>query len=349
MPSSIGPAVGAVSPQSSEKGYGVRTRLSGLGLTLIALGPPVVIVAGIVLTALAVIDLVRDSSAEVTAVAGIVENRISPQIEKIEQAFDRLGAPLSQLKDHIEGAMAALNQLSSVRIARGQWGSTPTVHVKIPPNDLQVGSVSVDVPFVGTVSKSLGTIDNGALFNQATPSLPIPPEPFVLSMEPLHQALAPLGPNGAVGNAIKAAENAVDGAIGEIGKLRQPILAIRDGVVGALAPLRAVIGPIVTAVFVVVIALVAQVLLYVAGVLVLVRSRPAEFMGALIGRGPLGVLGYSYRALLQSGFVMTFGCKSTPPRERLIEDLRTKAERLQTEIATLRADFIPPAANMAAP
>jgi hypothetical protein len=44
-----------------------------------------------------------------------------------------------------------------------------------------------------------------------------------------------------------------------LGKLRQPILAIRDGVVELLAQLRAVIGPIVSAMFVVLIALAARI------------------------------------------------------------------------------------------
>jgi hypothetical protein len=145
MPLLIAPVASTESPQSVRKVLGVRARLSGLGLSLIALGLPLVIATAIGLTAFFVIDLVHRTSAEIAAVAGIVEDRISPQIEKIESAFDRVVGPLSQLKQQIDGAMTALDQLGSVRIARGEWGSTPSVHVKIPPNDLHLGSISVDV------------------------------------------------------------------------------------------------------------------------------------------------------------------------------------------------------------
>ncbi len=341
MPLSIAPAAGAGSPRPIGYVQGAWARLSGLGLTLIALGPLLVTVAGIGLAAGAVTDVIRQTSAKVAAAAAIVEERISPQIDKVESAVGRVAAPLSQLKDQIDGAMSAVDQLGSVRVARGEWGSTPSVHVKIPPNDLSIGSVSVDVPFVGSVSKSLGAIDSGAVFNQATPSVPIPPEPLVLSMEPVQKALSPLGPNGPAGKAIRAAESAVDAEIGEVGKLWQPIRAIRDGVIDLLAPLQAVISPIVTAIFVVLIALAAQVLLYLASTLVLIRSRPAEFTGVLVARGPIGLLGYSYRALLQRGFAQALGRTSTPAQEGSIADLQARAARLQAEIARLRADFVP--------
>src|SRR5262249_39677853 len=115
-----------------------------------------------------------------------------------------------------------------------------------------------------------------------------------------------------------------------------------------LAPLRAVIGPIVTAFFVVLLALAAQVLLYVASAVVLLRSRPAEFIRALTTRGPLGLLGYCRRALLQSVLATAFGRTTAPPQQRLTGDLRQRAARLQSEIAMLRADFAPRGASPAA-
>jgi precorrin-3B methylase len=51
-----------------------------------------------VLTILAVVDLIRPLVADVSAVAAIVESRISPQIAAVESAFARVGAPLSQLQ-----------------------------------------------------------------------------------------------------------------------------------------------------------------------------------------------------------------------------------------------------------
>jgi hypothetical protein len=192
-------------------------------------------------------------------------------------------------------------------------------------------------------TESLGTIANGALFNQATPSVPIPPAPIALPMEPVQRALAPLGPNGPIGKAIKAAQSGVEGAIADVGKLRQPILAIRDGVAGLLAPLQAAVAPILAALFVVLVAVVAQVLLCVAGILYLIRSRPTELTTALMMGGPFGLLGYCYRALLQLGFSLLVGRAQVRP-ERLIDDLRARAERLQSEIAALRADFLSPGA-----
>jgi hypothetical protein len=351
MPLSVTPAAGVPSHQSTRNAHGVWSRLAGLGLALIALGPILVIAAGIVLTVFAVTDLVRHTSAGIATVAGIVETRISPQIAKIESAVDDLAAPLSQFKDSVDRSMTAFEQLGNLQIAKGAWGSTPSVHVKIPPADVHVGEVTVEVPHVGLdgvhmekETKSLETIDNGALFNEATPSVPIPPAPIVLQMEPVQRALAPLGSNGAVGKAIKAAENGVDGAIADVRKLRQPILAIRDGIAGLLAPLQAVVAPILSALFVVLVAVVAQALLCVAGILYLIRSRPIELTNALIMGGPFGLLGYCYRALLQCGFSMLFGRAEVRP-DRLIDDLRAQAVRLQSEIATLRADFLSPGAS----
>jgi hypothetical protein len=199
--------------------------LAGLGLSLIALGPILVIATGITLTVFAIIDLALHTSAGIATVADTVDSRITPQITKIESAFDGLAAPLSQFKDSVDGAMTAFDQLGSIQIAKGAWGTTPSVHVKIPPNDLHVGDVTVDVPHVGLggvriekITKPLATIDNGTLFNQATPSMPIPPTPIVLSMEPVHRALAPLGREGAVGRDVKAAESGVDRAIADLGR-----------------------------------------------------------------------------------------------------------------------------------
>jgi hypothetical protein len=176
----------------------------------------------------------------------------------------------------------------------------------------------------------------------------IPPEPFVISMAPVNQVFAPLGPNGPIGMVIKAAEGAIDAAISEVGKLRRPFLAIRDGVVGVLAPLRAVMAPIVSAIIVVLIGLAAQVLLYIVSVLALIRSRPAEFTSVLIARGPLALLGCSRRALLQGAFARAFGREPALPQGRLIEDLRARSARLQMEIAMLRTDFVRPSASTAA-
>src|ERR1700747_880156 len=85
-----------------EKEFGVpggmagdlRTRLAGLGLALIALGPTLVVATGLVVTVLAVIDVTRPLVADVSAVAAIIESRISPRIAAVESAFARVGAPL---------------------------------------------------------------------------------------------------------------------------------------------------------------------------------------------------------------------------------------------------------------
>src|SRR5262249_12873944 len=156
-------------------------------------------------------------------------------------------------------------------------------------------------------TKSLGTIDNGALFNGATPSVPIPPAPIVLPMEPLQRALAPLGSNGAIAKAIKVVEGGLNGAVADIGHLRQPIVAIRDGVAGLVPPLQKVVAPVLSALLVVLIALAAQALLCAIGILYLIASRPSEFINALIIGGPFGLLGYCYRALLQLGVSLLSG------------------------------------------
>lgn len=352
IPSPVMPAVGE--PKHSTGKARIWNRLAGFGLTLIALGPILVIAAAMALTMFAVVGLVRHTSAGIATVAAIVDREISPQITKIESTFDDLAVPLSQLRTNVNGAMTSFDHLGSVQIARGAWGSAPSVHIKVPPSDLHLGEVTVEVPHVGLdgvrmerVSKPLATIDDGALFNQATPSVPIPPTPITLSMEPVQRALSPFGPNGAIGKAIKAVENGVDKAIADLGGLRRPILAVRDGIAGLLAPVEKVIAPVLSALFVVLVALVAQVLLSAAGILFLIRSRPTEFANALVTRGPFGLLGYCYRALLQYGFYLSSGRRQAQP-ERQIDDLRAQTELLQSEIAALRADLLSPGAGAAA-
>jgi hypothetical protein len=341
---------------------GLLTRLAGLGLASIALGPVLVVATALVLTVLAVIDLIRPLVADVSAVAAIVESRISPQIAAVESAFARVGAPLSQLENQIEAALNTVEQVGDVKIAAGQWGRTPSVRITIPPKDLSIASVpqaEVQGPFGGIVNTldstankvvdSVGSIKAGQVFDQATPSLSIPPGPIELPMAPLQQALAPLGPNGVVGKAVKAAESDVGAAIAEIGKLRQPILAIRDGVGGLLAPLQAALGPLGSALNAVVIAFVALVLVCGVSVVFMLLTRPAELVRALFTHGPIGLVPYCYRAMLLSGFANAFAREPSSPHEHVIDALRERATRLQAEIATLRADLAGPGASAATP
>jgi hypothetical protein len=331
---------------------GLLTRLTGLGLALIALGPTFVVATALLLTLVAFVDLIRPIAADVSAVAAILESRISPQIAAVESAFARVGAPLSQLQSQIEGALSAVEQVGNVKIAAGQLGRTPSVQITIPPKDLAIASVpqaEVQGPFGGIVNAfdsaankvadSVGSIKAGQVFDQATPSLSIPPGAIELPMAPLQQALAPLGPNGVVGKALEAAESQVGAAIADTSKLQQPILAIRDGVAGLLAPLQAVLGPLVSALVVVAVAVVAQLVVTGVSVVFLLFAHPAEFVRALITRGPIGLLPYCYRAMLLSGFAKAFARKPPPPRERVIDAVRERAARLQTEMDTLRADF----------
>jgi hypothetical protein len=331
----------------------LRTRLAGLGLMLIALGPVIVIATALVLIVLAVVGLAGQMAADVGAVATIIDSRISPQIAAIDSAFARLGAPLSQLQNQLDGALSTVERVGNIQIAAGQWGRTPSVHITVPPNDLLIGSVPeahVNAgPFGAIVSSvekgvnkaadAVGSIKAGEVFNKETPSVPIPPGPIVLPMAPLQQVLAPLGPDGAVGKAIKAAESKAGAAIAEAGKLRQPVLAARDGLAGLLTLLQAALGPLVSAVMVVVIALAAQVLVCGVSVVRLLLTHPAEFARALLTRGPIGLVGYCYRATLLSGFANAFARKASPAREHVIDGLRERAARLQAEIAALHAGF----------
>jgi hypothetical protein len=356
----IAPADGTL-PLRSGMARGLQTRLAGLGLTLIALGPPLVVAIALVLIVFAVVDLVRPLAADVAAVAAIVESRISPQIAAVESSVARVGAPLSQLQNQIEGALSAVEQMGNVQIAAGQWGRTPSVRITIPPNDLSIASVpetNSSGPFGGIanafekaadkVADSVGSIKAGQVFDQTTPTLQMPPVPIVMSMAPVQQALAPLGPNGAVGKAVKAAGSDVGAAIAEVGKLRQPILAIRHGLADLLAPLQAVLGPLVSTLVVVAIAVVVQLVACGVSVVFLLLTHPVEFVRALITRGPIGLLPYCYRAMLLSGFANAFARKPSPPHEHVIDALRERAVRLQREIAVLRADFAGAGASTAA-
>jgi hypothetical protein len=339
-------------PAASGVTGSLRTRLAGLGLMSIALGPVAVIVTAIVLTALAVVDLANQMVANVGAVATIVENRISPEIAAIDSAFARLGAPISQLENQIDAALSAVEKVGNIQIAAGQWGRTPSVHITVPPNDLPIASVpqtNVNAGSLGGIVSgvekgvdkavdTVGSIKAGEVFNETTPSVPIPPGPIVVPMEPLQQALAPLGPGGAVGKAIKAAESKVGTAIAELAKLQQPVQALRDGVAGVLAPLQAALGPMVSAIVMVVVALAAQVLVCGVSMVRLLLTHPAEFARALLTHGPIGLIGYCYRAMLLSGFAIALAREPSSTHEHIIDGLRERARRLQSEIATVRAE-----------
>jgi hypothetical protein len=62
---------------------GLLTRLAGLGLALIALGPTFVVAAALVLTGPAISDVIRPPVDDVSTVAAVVQNRISPRIAAI--------------------------------------------------------------------------------------------------------------------------------------------------------------------------------------------------------------------------------------------------------------------------
>src|SRR5262245_40398345 len=163
------------------------TAFSGLAMVLIALGPMLVIVIGLVLFGTIIVDLVRVSEQRITTISAIINDRITPQLQSIQRTYVRLADQAEDMKEELDKVLLAVTRLQDIQIARGQFGNTPSMRIRVPERDVSFGPIK---------------IDDGRLFDETVPSVPVPASPVSLPMTPLRQAFAPLGPNGPVGKAV---------------------------------------------------------------------------------------------------------------------------------------------------
>ena len=76
----------------------VLRRLRGLGLLLLAFGPPVVVVGGIAVAVKLTADVVGTTRGEVQAVADTISGQITPQLQAIRATYDGLATEAERLE-----------------------------------------------------------------------------------------------------------------------------------------------------------------------------------------------------------------------------------------------------------
>src|SRR5215475_10823594 len=204
-------------------------RLGGFGLVALSLGPIIALVAGIAVAVTLCVNMMRTVGEKVTGIAAIVSNEIVPQVKKVEASYATVASRVEQMKTEVGNAVAAITQIPDISIQKGQFGSTEPLRVHIPDREFSLGPVK---------------LTDGELFNQSLPQIQIPPAPVTMPMAPLRAAFAPFGPNGPIAQAIGSSERELESSLGEVTKLKQPLAEIGTTVVGALAPLQAVVARI---------------------------------------------------------------------------------------------------------
>jgi hypothetical protein len=302
------------------------TRLVGLVLIILGVAPAILIAGGVILCAILVADLVQSAGRQVEAVSAIVTDRVVPQLQRVEATYASVARQTGLMKDEFEKAMLAATQVEDIQIAAGQLGSTAPLRLRIPERSMSLASGAV-------------RLGEGALFNETVPGVPIPQSPVVLPMTPVRTAFAPFVPDGPVDQAARQVQRELEAATDEVTRLRQPLADIGSAVMGSLAPLGeaattiAMIGLGVLAAFAALLAI--RVAL---GIHLVTRRRTEAGMVYRTG-GSLGFLRYLHHDLLLQGASRLFGSPPPSSQERLIADLQDTVDRLESELAALRAQL----------
>jgi hypothetical protein len=302
------------------------TRLVGLVLIILGVAPAILIVGGVILCAILVADLVQSAGRQVAAVSALVTERVVPQMQRVEAAYASVARQTGLMKDELEKAMLAATQVEDIQIAAGQLGSTAPLRLRIPERSMSLASGAV-------------RLGEGALFNETLPGVPIPQSPVVLPMTPVRAAFAPFVPDGPVDQAARQVQRELEGAMDEATRLGQPLADIIRSGTESLAPL----GEAATAIAVIGIGVLAAfaallVIRLALGIHLVTRRRTEAGMVYRAG-GSLGFLRYLHQDLLLQGTSRLFGSPPPSSQERVIADLQDTVDRLEAELATLRAQL----------
>lgn len=302
--------------------HALLRRLNGFGLLLLSLGPPAIVVVGLGLAAALVIDMVEVTRARIAAVAETVNGQITPRIAEIRAGYAALAADAGRVDAELGQTFRTLASLQDLRIAPGQFGTTPTQHVRIPDNDVWIGPMK---------------IGSGQFADKDLPTITLPSQPISIPVTPLRDAFAPLGENGPVGQAIQAAQGALGHTVGTVTELRAPLDQVIGTIESGFAPLTsafdrmALIGGIVVA------ALLALLLAYiVAGVVFAVRRR-AEAAAAYRTGGEIGYVLWVHRTMVLDGIARLRGRDPAVTGTPSAQDLSRVVAGLQAELRDLRA------------
>jgi hypothetical protein len=299
-------------------------RLGGVGLVVLSLGPIVAAVIGIAVVVTLCAGAVRTAGEKVAGIAAIVGNEIVPQVRKVQASYATVAVQVERMKTEVGKAVTAVTQIQDISIKQGQFGATEPVHIHIPEREFSLGPVK---------------LADGELFNQSLPQIQIPPAPVTMPMAPLRAAFAPFGPNGPVAQAIGSSERELESSLGEVTKLQQPLDEIGTTVVGALAPLEAAVTRIALIGAATLGALVILFAIYVVAGILFVIYRPGEAGTAFRTGGALGFAGFIHRTLLSDGLSRLLDRLPPPSPERATAELQQMVARMETELATLRAEL----------
>lgn len=310
----------ATATTTSPRAPGTSGRAAGFGLIALGFAPLVVILGGVILIGVLMVQTVSIVTTRIATVSQIAVKDIEPQIQAVQTAYGKLAAEAQTMKGQLDGALATLAKLEDAWIDAGQFGSTPSPQIKIPDRDLSLGP--------GGVVK----FGDGQLFDKALPSVQIPPQPVALPLGPMRAAFAPLGPDGLVGQAIGKATGELRATLDEAGKLKQPLLDIKDAVLTIPEPLRGTFERLAIIFAVGAVALAALLLTYFIVATVFLVRRWDEARVTYRTGGLLGLLLYSHRTMIGEGASRLLG--RMPASSITVEVMR-----LQAEVAQLRSAY----------
>jgi hypothetical protein len=302
------------------------TRLVGLILIILGVGPPIAIAGGVILCAMLVGDLVQSVGRQVEVVSAIVTDRVVPQLQRVEGTYASVARQTGQMKDELEKAMLAATQVEDIQIAAGQLGSIAPLRLRIPERSMSLASGAV-------------RLSEGELFNQTLPGVPIPQSPVVLPMTPVRTAFAPFVPDGPVDQAARQVQRELEAAMDEVTRLGQPLADISRSVTGSLAPLGAAATSIAMIGIGVLAAFAVLLVIRLAHGIHLVTRRRTEAGMIYRAGGSLGFLRYLHDTLLLQGTSRLFGSPPPSSPDRLVADLQDTVDRLESELAALRAQL----------
>jgi hypothetical protein len=313
-----------------------RVRLAGLGMLLLAFGPVLVTIIGLFLVTVVVVNAARATSLRIAAVTAILDDAIAPGLQRIEAGVTRLAAPAAELRAQVDRAMAALSQLGTMEIERGAWGSTSTLHLKLPRRDL----------YVRSPSPKPRTIGQGALFDEKV-GVPIPSDPITMPTESLQRAVAPFAPQGSANTAISGMERTLGKVAGETAGLGPLIAEVGNATRSLLTSLQTIADRVLGIGTMILFAFLMLLIVHAMAAVAAARHRRAEAAALVAKQGPMGFLRGSHHAMLLRGMALVSDRDPVPVRDDLL-GLRARAAWLQSEIAGLRAQLLDPARAAAA-
>lgn len=299
----------------------ILRRLNGFGLLLLSLGPPAIIAIGLGITVKLAVDVVQVTRAKAEAIADTINDQVTPRIAAIRAGYEAVAADADRLDAQLSQTFRTLASLQDIRIEAGQFGSSPSHHVRIPDNDVWIGPLK---------------IGGGQFADNDLPGFSLPSQPVSIPVTPLREAFAPFGQNGPVGQGIQAAQAEVGRTVGAVKDLGGPLDQVIGTVESWFAPFTSAVGRLAMIAGLVGAAFLVLLLAYVvAGVTFAIRRRSAA-AAAYCNGGEIGYVLWVHRTMVLDGFARIRGRDPAALRAPSPVELQRTIETLQTELRQLR-------------